>query len=149
MNSIAEWQEITVTQQASFDPSITLHSKGIKRKDGFTLIRTGLGREFQETFICKGIFGEFEFIASRWDEWKNEPTDTYILTISLWNKPALLAYELKERVILSHAKDIEAALLRFPPIEFRDLKPGKVKRVLFNVVNETLHSHRLVSANEL
>ncbi len=135
MTSDSEWQVITVSHPASYDASVVLNSSGIKRSDGFTLIRIGLGRENQETFLCKGAFEEFQFTTSRWNELKNEPTDTYVIYLSFFGKPIAPKSEIKDRIILSHAKDIEAALLHFPPIEFSNFKPMHAKRIVFHVTH--------------
>lgn len=68
MSNLIEWEEFTIKKSIKYGvnkPAIDIEYRAIKRlSDNFTLIRTGLGREFQEYFQCTGNFEDFEFTAS-------------------------------------------------------------------------------------
>jgi len=109
----------------------------IQRDDGLSVERTGMGRpeEMTEFFTCKGTFGEFKFTASRWNLLKAEPVDTY--TVNLYN----YVQEPDLKLALSHAKDIESALLHYPVHQFHKNMP--VKDVVFRTgdVRSPVTSH--------
>ena len=143
----SEWRVVTETRQyqdikrPDGSPE-TFETSFLKRDDGATFERTGLGRpeEMTEFFTCKGAFGEFTFSAERWDLLKGKPLDTYTVKLySHMDKSHL-------RLALSHAKDIESALLRYPVMKpFFNGMP--VKKVLFRVGD--VRNFRTLLAQEL
>jgi len=142
------WKEVTVSRP-SYHNSGVMDFSGIKRADGFTLFRTGIGREFQEYFQCTGNFEDFKFTASRWDEGKNAPTDTYMIYISQPSNGLINKAIIADAIILSHAKDIESALLNIHPDHTKIFGTHPVKRVLFHISDLSQKSYRVVSADEL
>lgn len=55
----------------------------------------------------------------------------------------------QKRTILLHVKDIESSLLHYPPIEFADLKPSRVNKVLFHLVDYNQNRSCRLTADEL
>jgi hypothetical protein len=97
--------------------------KCIRRDDGFTLTRVGMGREYFEIFQAKGSFGQFEFTASRWDADGDELFDYYLVFPSNKNKAFITKYAL----------DIESALMHFP--QHRFCSESELKKIKFLIPN--------------
>lgn len=123
---------------------------GIKRKeDGLTVVWESGTHEGIDVFLCRGSFGEFRFQAWRWDDRKNEPLDKYLIfpgefLSTLWNRN--IDEKKNRELCLSHAKDIESALLNFPL--FPIYKNIPVKEVLFNISPPGI-AYRYVHAEEI
>jgi hypothetical protein len=100
------------------------------REDGFTLKCLKTGRTFQQTFQASGVFGEFRFIASRWDDEERKDLDYYIVHISFIEKGWSLERQESNKMIIRYAKDIESGLLVYPVSRTFEFKP--VKQVFFN-----------------
>lgn len=96
----------------------------IKRDDGFAIKAIGLGREFDETFLVKGDFGEFEIRASRWNEKEQRPNDVYI--VKTW------CHKDTKKLCLKYSEDIESALLQYP-IFYPFFNNIPIREVVFDV----------------
>ena len=136
-----EIKEIINTKYSSTNTFEKIEYSGIQRADGFTIFVVGMDRDNQETFLCKGNFGEFKFLAQRWNQQKC--TDTYIVKAEFFPNRWMLNEKLNRELILSHVKDIEEALLNFPPTQLE--KNKSVKTVLFRL-NSPGEKPLLVSA---
>ena len=111
--------------------SMTWEKKGIKREDGFTLIREKVTVENKlETFICRGNFTEFSFFASRWDSHNEKPSDIYTVWVNGTSGDWYIDKETHMKLVLSQAKDIEAALRAFPLNKIMNIP---IKEVVFNI----------------
>lgn len=122
--------------------------EGVRREDGFTLIRESRNREGVETFLGRTKTGEFKFEARRWDEWSDKPWDYYIVyTNSYWPDWKPLEEQTNTKHILAHAEDIESALLHFP-VDNGVYNNVPVKKVLFDQASPTT-AQQLVSAEDI
>lgn len=121
----------------------------LKRKDGLTFADIGLNGEWQETFLVKGSFGEFKFLASRVKFRRPEENfadETYIELgkygkYSILDKYIILTNwfgNVNKKLLLAYAKDIESALLHYPLQSFYKNIP--VKEVVFDI-GETTQPH--------
>ena len=138
----SEWK---LVKEPYFDkPSgKTLEIDVLKRKDNFSIINIGSGRELQEIFLVKGDFGEFKFMAWRVKErefgdsekyieaggYQYIITDTYIIYTN-WSGMDKKAKEL----CFNYSKDIESALIHYPST-FPN-SPA-VKNVIFDIGTAT------------
>lgn len=141
----------TLKEKRDFKFLGTLEIPYIRRNDGLTIRQAGGGREF-EIFQCDGDFGRFAFYASRQDEFNI--WDQYIVQTRMTPSRHVLNLnsEDNENLIRIHAKDIESALLYFPPGRSFDYKP--VKKVLFELETPLIDGRpnkksRIVSADEV
>jgi len=122
----------------------------ITRQDGFTVESIGIGRFLEETFLAKGNFGEFKFVASRMEqrdpigsEQSIEAGGGYPYVLS--NKYIVRAIEssifeiTKNDVLLckKYSRDIESALLNFPMEGRKIYNNTPVIYVLFNIGEAT------------
>lgn len=139
----AEWEVVRERRKGKVgDYEVTI----LKRNDGFTFTDIGLNREWQETFLAKGNFGEFKFLASRVQFRRPQEYLTGEVYIDLGNygKYSILDKyiiwadwfgDVNKKLLLIHAKDIESALLRYPLQPF--YKDVPVKEILFNIGTAT------------
>ena len=131
----SEWQiipeqRVTPWKNPVDGTYLTYETQLLKRTDGFTVEHVGMNREKWETFVAKGSFGEFKFIATRWDQCNDKPSDTYIV-----HTQASTHFETTfqdQALCLSHAKDIESALLQFP-VGIPFFNQIAVKSVVFDI----------------
>ena len=120
--------------------------RGIRRKDGFTLIQDGIsGEDHIQTFKCKGVFGEFSFYAIRWNGRDNKPSDTYRVLLGGSPDKGKMDKETRREFVSTHAKDIEAALFAFP---LGKILNTPVKEVLFDITRDP-HVPHLVRSKEI
>ena len=98
-------------------------------RNGIKVEGIGIGPDLEETFVCKGSFGEFKFIAKRWNGLANKskpPEPRYIVQLY---EPFIE----KDQIALARTlmPEIESALLHMPlhPIHEGTL----VKEVVFQV----------------
>jgi hypothetical protein len=142
------WEEFTEPQTVKYSDLLTKtwDKLGIKREDGFSIIRVGIDREKWETFICRGNFGEFKFYAVRWDCTEDKPIDTYTVKVNIISGDWQTDKETHRKLLLSHAKDIDSALRAFPIGKTYEGIP--VTDVLFNISINPKVPH-LVHAEEI
>lgn len=127
------WEEYTEIEKVYFPSDNSTYEfpkRGIRRKeDGFILMSDELRRDMEQTFICRGSFGEFRFFAQRWDSKTNSPTERYIVYITMFSPGWPNNAELNRKLVLEHAKDIEQALTHLPTEKVFNYIP--IKEVLF------------------
>lgn len=127
------WEEFTEDYTDPKTGSTWTNQKGIKRADGFALMRHGMDKEGNQTFVCKGDFGEFKFYASRWYGellHGGKLLDTYTVWVNGNPDRGYMDKEMHREFVLNFAKDIESALMAFP-LDKTFNTP--VKGVLFNI----------------
>jgi len=126
---------------------ITMNRFGVRREDGFSIL--GLVTYVEDksnVFLCRGDFGEFRFMANRWNSRENKPSDTYIVYTNLLASDSGMNRDTHRKLILDFAKDIESALLAFPIYKsYNDLP---VRKVLFNISTDP-ENQVLISAEEI
>ncbi len=136
------WRMIAVDRDYVYsDETITITHKAIQRdSDGFILISKG-GNPIEgfEWFICKGNdIPEFEI----WTDCRGLPykplSDTFIVDVHMSEAPRESIYK--------YAKNIEAGLLAYPPVNRYDYIPPKY--VKFDI-SENLTKKHLVNAEEI
>ncbi len=142
MKNDSEWEvfeEQRERRNADGSLNYTYKVTGIRRKDKLTLIQDATTMHHSDTYLLKGSFGEFRFIANRWDESKEKPADYFVVTL-------FIAPSEKDRELcILHSKEVEEALLHFPPPRIYNFTP--VKKVVFNIGDR--HGPRFVSAKEI
>lgn len=144
------WEAFTESRTVHYSPKVssTFELMGIKREDGFTVIAEKMTHEEKiQTFVCKGNFGEFRFDACRWKYLENKPSERYVVYTKSFSKNWNQEPKTNENLILTYAKDIEAALLHFP--NSHSFNNIAVKEVLFDLSSATEQSHKLVHAVEI
>ncbi len=96
--------------------------------DEFTVlcIQTARPEERTQTFLCRGKFEEFRFVADRFDVKNQEVSQKYIVHT---NYPLMTEHDTK--MTKAMAKNIAIALLEYPPgIHFDDIS---VNEVVFDI----------------
>ena len=124
------------------------HVTGIRREDHFSLLTHRMDKEGNQTFICRGDFGEFKFYASRWQGelfHQGKLLDIYTVWVNGNPDSGYLKKERHRQLVLEHAKDIEAGLLSFP---LGKIFNTPVKKVVFDISVDPRVPH-LVSAEEI
>ena len=140
------WKRIKEKIKVQYSPADIeeIEYSGIQRTDGFIILAVGMDRNNQETFLCKDAFGEFKFLAQRWNEQKF--TDTYVVEAIFFPRRWMLDEKLNKDLILSHVKDIEDGLLNYPATQL--VQNQHVKKVVFNL-NSPGEKPLLVPAEEI
>lgn len=101
----------------------TFYRDGIRRKDGFTLIKLFTCGNDPHHYWCRGDFGEFRFIASRWDVCKEVLTEQYTVYPDRFDPKWPGDEKTNQALCLAHLKEIETALLCFPTVFYFDFIP--------------------------
>lgn len=101
---------------------VTFYRDGIRRNDGFTLIKRFRGMSNGD-FICRGDFGEFWFTSKLEDGTASGVLGKCTVYPEKF-EPKWPGEEKRNRELcLAHLKDIEDGLLHFPTIYYFDYIP--------------------------
>lgn len=153
-DTISEWKGIFEDRPSSTigpDGRMFYKVHGVRRSDGMTVTREGMDREKRERFLCKGSFGEFKFLATRWNSENNQPSEKYTVHVKSYR-----AFQITQRdtaLCKLYAKDIESALLVLESslvglTVFSWYNHIAAKEVIFDIDNDWTR-HHYVKAEEI
>jgi len=145
------WQVFTEEQQIAFTSDVFKNS-GVMNENGLQVIKFKDTRDGLSTFELRDPQKnfKFQFYASRWDVLNEKPLNICTVCTNLRPKENIVDRQELYLLVKEYAKEIEGALLNYPP--GRSDNGQQVKKVVFEASNGNVMDSKIIatqSADEL